>query len=190
MKIRNRIKGHRRVRASELVPHEMNPRTHTDTQREALRELYREIGFARSVLAYELPDGRLKLIDGHLRQSLDPDQEIDVEVLDVNDEEARKLLLSIDPLAQLAGYDTEAVDRLRATVATDSQTLEALWQAVSHNQALSDAALKKSKSGARQQNAEEETRFLVLIECENERQQVDLLRRFKREGLVCQAKTT
>jgi len=59
----------------------------------------RAVGFARSLLAYEVPDGRLKLLDGHLRRDLDPDMEVDVEVLDVNDEEARALLLSIDPLA-------------------------------------------------------------------------------------------
>ena len=55
----------------------------------ALAALYEEVGFARSLLAYELPDGRLKLIDGHLRQSMDPDMEVDVEVLDVDDAEAR-----------------------------------------------------------------------------------------------------
>ena len=31
------------------------------------------MGFARSLLAYELPDGRLKLLDGHLRQEMDPE---------------------------------------------------------------------------------------------------------------------
>jgi hypothetical protein len=59
--IRNRIKSHRRVRAGELVPHEFNFRTHDAGQRAALKALYREVGFARSLLAYELPDGRLKL---------------------------------------------------------------------------------------------------------------------------------
>ena len=49
------------------------------------------------MLAYELPDGRLKLIDGRLRRDLEPDMEVDVEILDVNDAEARALLLSIDP---------------------------------------------------------------------------------------------
>lgn len=212
--IRNRIKGHRRVRAGDLVPHEMNPRTHSDTQREALAALYKEIGFARSLLAYETPCGacggssvqtpggfpscnickgsgyRLKLIDGHLRQGMDPNMEVDVEVLDVNDEEARKLLLSIDPLAQLAGFDAEAVDKLRATVQSDSDTLNSLWSAVAQSQAITNETLKKSRERKSQRSDEEETRFLVLIECENERQQVDLLRRFKREGLVCQAKTS
>src|SRR5437016_7437705 len=87
--IRNRIKDHRRVRAGDLVPHELNFRTHPEHQKAALQALYAEVGFARSPLAYELPDGRLKLIDGHLRRDLNPDMEVDVEVLDVNDDEAR-----------------------------------------------------------------------------------------------------
>src|SRR5215468_10780157 len=100
--IRNRIKAHRRVRAGDLVPHEFNFRTHPDMQRAASEALYREVRFTRSLLAYELPDGRLKLIDGHLRRDIDPDMEVEVEVLDVSEEEARTLLLSIDPLAELA----------------------------------------------------------------------------------------
>src|ERR671925_1031896 len=100
--IRNRIKAHRRVRAGDLVPHEWNFRLHPDVQRAALAALYREVGFARSLLAYELPDGRLKLLDGHLRREIDPDMEVEVEVLDVSEEEARTLLLSIDTLAELA----------------------------------------------------------------------------------------
>ena len=97
--IRNRIKCHRRVRAGDLVPHELNFRLHPEHQKAALQALYREVGFARSLLAYETADGRLKLIDGHLRRDLDPDMEVDVEILDVTEEEARALLLSIDPLA-------------------------------------------------------------------------------------------
>src|SRR5687768_16912877 len=103
--VRNRIKKHVRVRAGDLVPHELNPRVHPDSQRAALRALYDEVGFARSLLAYELPDGRLKLIDGHLRAAMDAEQVVEVEVLDVSDEEARRLLLAIDPLALLAEYE-------------------------------------------------------------------------------------
>jgi hypothetical protein len=110
--IRNRIKSHRRVRAGDLLPHELNYRLHPDGQRAALEALYREVGFARSLLAYELPDGRLKLIDGHLRRDLDPDMEVDVEILDVTEDEARALLLSIDPLAALAQTQEQLHDRL------------------------------------------------------------------------------
>src|SRR5437763_14370771 len=110
--VRNRIKAHRRVRAGDLVPHEWNFRTHPGLQRAALQALYREVGFARSLLAFELPDGRLKLIDGHLRRDLDPDMEVEVEILDVTEDEARTLLLSIDPLAALAVEQQELHDRL------------------------------------------------------------------------------
>jgi hypothetical protein len=41
-------------------------------------------------------------LGGHLRRDLDPDMEVDVEVLDVTEDEARKLLLTIDPLTALA----------------------------------------------------------------------------------------
>jgi hypothetical protein len=53
--VRNRIKGHRRVRAGDLVPHEWNFRLHPEQQRAALQALYREVGFARSLLASSLP---------------------------------------------------------------------------------------------------------------------------------------
>src|ERR671924_300730 len=127
--IRNRIKGHRRVRAGDLVPHEFNFRLHPEEQRAALQALYREVGFARSLLAYELPDGRLKLLDGHLRRDLDPDMEVDVEVLDVNDAEARALLLSIDPLAALAQTQEQLHARLQELTPVESEELRAAWEA-------------------------------------------------------------
>src|SRR5947209_19470846 len=122
--IRNRIKAHRRVRAGDLVPHEFNFRTHPGHQRAALEALYREVGFARSLLAYELPDGRLKLIDGHLRRDIDPDMEVEVEILDVTEEEARTLLLSIDPLVGLGQMQEQLYERLRQNTATAHPELE------------------------------------------------------------------
>jgi hypothetical protein len=110
--IRNCIKAHRHIRASDLVPPEWNFRAHPDVQRTALLALYQEVGFARSLLANEMPDGRLKLLDGHLRRDLDPDMEVDVEVLDITDEEAQSLLLSLDPLAALAETQTQLYQRL------------------------------------------------------------------------------
>src|SRR6202035_206442 len=126
--IRNRIKGHRRVRAGDLVPHEWNYRLHPESQKAALQALYREVGFARSLLAFELPDGRLKLIDGHLRRDIDPDMEEDVELLDVNEEEARALRLSIDPLAALAETQQQLQDRLLELTPAIPPELQAAWE--------------------------------------------------------------
>ena len=182
---RNRIKAHRRIRAGDLVPHELNPRTHSDAQRRALAALYEEIGFARSLLAYELPDGRLKLIDGHLRQTLDPELEVDVEILDVSDTEARTLLLSLDPLARLAGYDTQVLDELRAVTQTDSDAIRDLWQTIAQEEAVVQEDLAEAEQEASQEPLTGQ--FLVLVECAGEEQQLKLLARFRKEGLECRA---
>jgi hypothetical protein len=183
--VRNRIKAHVRVRAGDLVPHELNPRVHPQVQRQALAALYQEVGFARSLLAYELPDGRLKLIDGHLRRDTDPDMEVEVEVLDVDDAEARALLLSIDPLAQLAENDPAVLDRLRCLTHTGSDALANLWDAVGRSGAAVRATLAKPPPAPREPAVPEQ--FLILVECPDEPTQTALLARFRQEGLSCKA---
>ncbi len=179
--IRNRIKGHRRVRAGDLVPHEWNFRTHPALQRAALTALYQEVGFARSLLAYELPDGRLKLIDGHLRRDLDPDMEVEVEILDVTEDEARTLLLSIDPLAALAEQQEQLHERLLELTPTASEELQAAWHA-------STEAYRRAVEQDERFGSESLTEaFYVLVTCRDERQQVELLARFQAEGLECKA---
>ncbi len=181
MSIRNRIKGHRRVRAGELIPHELNFRLHPDLQRSALEALYKDVGFARSLLAYELPDGRLKLLDGHLRRDFDPDMEVEVEILDVNDEEARTLLLSIDPLAALAETQEALHDRLMEIAPARPPELLAAWQAEA------EAAVTKFARSNGEKSLHLEEQFLILVTCRDERHQVELLDRFQGEGLECKA---
>lgn len=179
---RNRIVKHVRIRAGDLMPHELNPRRHSEAQRAALAKLYDEIGFARSLLAYEMPDGRLKLIDGHLRATMDPEQMVDVEVLDVSDAEARALLLAIDPLAQLAGYETDTLSKLRETVERDSEAIKSLWEAITE---ASNATKKRLGDEASRDLPDQ---FLILIECHDEAEQRLLLAKFQKDGLRCQAK--
>jgi ParB-like chromosome segregation protein Spo0J len=180
--MRNRIKEHRKVRFADLLPHELNPRIHSEAQRAVLTQLYEEVGFARSLLAYELPDGRLKLIDGHLRRDLTPDAVLDVEVLDVNDAEARALLLAIDPLAQLAATDEEVLTKLREVAEADSAACRSLREAL----AAEEAAVRQRLKG---QDQPLEEQFLVVVFCEDETEQKELLKRFAAEGLKCEAKT-
>ena len=88
MQVRDRIVELRRVPAGELRPHPKNWRTHPKAQQEALRGILAEIGYADALIAWQLPDGALQLIDGHLRAETTPDQEVPVLVLDVTEEEA------------------------------------------------------------------------------------------------------
>ena len=181
MELRNRIKGHRVVRAGDLVPHPLNWRGHPESQRAALLALYDEVGFARSLLAYELGDGRLQLIDGHLRRDLTPDAEVTVEIVDLSDEEARVLILSLDPLAALATADDSALRELKRITETDSEALLALWANLGNVEALrtdDDEPLKDDEPEVGEQ-------WLVLVTCADEREQAELLRQFQREGIRC-----
>lgn len=122
--IRDRIKELRRVPASQLIPNEKNWRTHPQAQQEALRGVIEEIGYADALIAYESPDGTLKLIDGHLRQDLHPEAIVPVLVLDVTEAEADKLLATLDPLAALAEADKDKLEALLRDVRFDTPAVQ------------------------------------------------------------------
>jgi hypothetical protein len=119
--MRDRVVELRRVRAGDLRPNPRNWRLHPRHQEEALRDLLAEIGFADAVLARELEDGALELVDGHLRRSIDPDAVVPVLILDVDEAEADKLLVTLDPLAALATADPEPLRALLESVGTASE---------------------------------------------------------------------
>ena len=123
MQIRDRIKELRRVPASALRPNPKNWRTHPQAQQDALRGVLAEVGIADAVLARELPDGSLMLVDGHLRAETITDAEVPVLVLDVNEAEADKILATLDPLAAMAEADSAKLDELLREVQTGNEAL-------------------------------------------------------------------
>ena len=112
--IRDRIKDFRRVPASELRRNPKNWRVHSDVQRDALRGVLAEIGFAGAALAYEAEDGALELIDGELRADEAGDQEIPVLILDVTADEAETLLATFDPIGAMADANDDVLRELLA----------------------------------------------------------------------------
>lgn len=124
MKIRDRIKELRRVPAKDLRPNPKNWRTHPQAQQDALRGVLAEVGIADALLARELPDGSLMLVDGHLRADTDPGTEWPVLILDVNEAEADKLLATFDPLAAMAEADGAKLDSLLREIDTGSEALQ------------------------------------------------------------------
>jgi hypothetical protein len=128
MKVRDRIKAFKRVPASELLPNPKNWRTHPKEQQDALRGVLAEIGIADACIARELPDGSLMLIDGHLRAETVADAKVPVLILDVTEEEADKLLLTLDPLASMADSDADKLQELLKGVATDNEALQQMME--------------------------------------------------------------
>lgn len=135
MQIRDRIKELRRVKAKDLVPNRKNWRVHPKAQARALRGLLAEVGYADALLARELPDGKLQLIDGHLRAETTPNAIVPVLVLDVSEEEADKLLLTLDPLAGMAEADAGRIKALLASVRTDSVAVGELLERIAGEEA-------------------------------------------------------
>jgi len=178
MRIRDRIRELRRVRASELRPNPRNWRVHPQEQREALHGVLAEIGYADALLARPLADGTLELLDGHLRAETTPDMEVPVLVVDLDDAEAAKLLAVHDPLAAMARADQEMLVQLLADVETDS---EALGRLLDQMGGASGEELGATP-GAEPEIPE---LFQVVIECDGEEQQRTLYERFVAEGLKC-----
>ncbi len=131
--IRDRIVELRRVPASELAPNPENWRTHPEAQRTLLSDMMAEIGIADAVAARALPGGGLQLIDGHLRRELLGDQMVPVLVLDVSEDEARKLLVSLDPLAAMAGTNQAALDELVSQIEPETAGLADLLKMLVSN---------------------------------------------------------
>ena len=126
MKIRDRIKELRRVRASELKPNPANWRKHPQAQQDALRGILAEVGFADAVLARELSDGSLQLIDGHLRCETAAEESIPVLVLDIDEAEANTLLATLDPICGMAEADVTKLADLLDEIETNSQALQSM----------------------------------------------------------------
>ena len=127
--IRNRIKELRQVKASDLIPNPRNWRMHPNGQVNALSGILAEIGYADALIAYETPDG-LMLIDGHLRAEATPDMEVPVLITDLNEDEANKLLMTLDPLASMAETNIELFDELRQITTIDNAELREMLDAI------------------------------------------------------------
>jgi ParB-like nuclease domain len=183
MKIRDRIKELRRVPAAELRPNPRNWRTHSDAQRDALQGILAEVGYAGALLARELPDGSLELIDGHLRAETTPAMPVPVLVLDVNEDEANKILATHDPLAALAGTNKAALEKLLDDVQTESAAVQSLLDN------LIPAAEVLDDDPQPAPDASIPRLFQIVVECRDEKEQQAVYERLVREDVKCRLLT-
>ncbi len=185
MKIRDRIKDFRRVKASLLRPHPKNWRIHPEAQQNALRGVLAEIGYAGALLARELSDGSLELIDGHLRAETTPDAEVPVLVLDLDEDEAAKLLAVHDPLAGMAETNENVLAELIDQVETESDAVQALLDGMLHEPEMpSDETESESPKEVDIPEA-----FQVVIDCRDESEQQTIYERMTGEGYSCRLLT-
>ena len=164
---RDRIKGLRKIHASDLVPHPMNWRRHPEAQREALRGVLSEVGIVDVPICRELPDGRLQLLDGHLRQEVLSDAEISVLVLDISDDtEAAKVLATLDPIAAMAEASAKELDELLRTFQTGSEEVAAMLAELAEETGIVPPDFEPSTAGS--QSRLDEKSKITCPECKHE----------------------
>lgn len=116
---RSRIVRLDRVSAGDLAYHPGNWRRHPQAQRRAMNAVLEEVGFVTGVITREREDGKLEVIDGHLRTDLASDQTIPVIVTDLSEDEVDIVMATFDPIAEMAEADTEALADLLAKPAVN-----------------------------------------------------------------------
>ena len=181
MKIRNRIKDFRLVPSKELRPNPKNWRSHPPSQRNALKGILAEVGIADAVLARELEDGTLILLDGHLRTEVLPDQEVPVLVLDVTAEEADKILLTHDAITDMAEIDEEQFELLMESVHFESDAVEQMLHEMMGE--TPDDETESEGSSPPEKSVPEILQ--IIVTCRDIDQQGKIYERLTAEGLEC-----
>jgi hypothetical protein len=106
----NRIVGEGMVAAGELVPHPQNWRKHPANQAGALGKTLDGVGWVQRVIVNRRTG---RMLDGHLRAELARKQgeatPVPVVYVDLSEDEERAVLATIDPIANMAVADDEAL---------------------------------------------------------------------------------
>lgn len=185
MQIRDRIKELRRVRAGDLRPNPRNWRLHPQVQQDALRGVLAEVGYADALLARELDDGTLMLVDGHLRAETTPDAVVPVLVLDVDEIEADKILLTHDPLASMATVSDENLQQLLADVQTENAAVQSMLEQLASS-APGSAGVSPEFTPPEVTISES---YQVVVECRDEDDQKDVFDQMHSAGYRCRVLT-
>lgn len=117
-KYRNRINGFRTVNARDLRVHDDNTfRGHPEEQREAMQSILADVGLVDVLKVVEGDDGELYVLDGRLRRDVIGNGTVQVAVLDLTPDEAKRVLASYDAVGDLAEVDSDALDALLREIA-------------------------------------------------------------------------
>jgi len=146
------------MRAGDVLEHPLQHKAHPEEQTAPLLGGLEQVGKVDFLRAYysERNKGKLTYWDGHGRRGLDPNEQWNVAIYDLNDAEADLMLFTFDPITMLAKVEIEKARELQALLNPSSDSLKDLCEALSakyRNQHESAAALlgketeRKSKKG-------------------------------------------
>jgi hypothetical protein len=123
---RNRIVGHGEEAPEQLLANPANWRLHPREQQQALAGALSEVGWVAEVLVNRTTG---HVVDGHLRVDLAitrGEPSVPVAYVELNENEERLVLASLDPLAAMATAEKDALEALLAAIETDDAALSAM----------------------------------------------------------------
>lgn len=132
---------------ADLAENPANWRTHPTSQVNALTAAISEVGWAGACLYNERTK---RLIDGHARKKVAVEQgteRIPVLVGNWTDEQEKKILATLDPLAAMAEADKDKLEALLKEVATDDESLNGMLRGLAVDAGLPDPALPEAGGG-------------------------------------------
>jgi hypothetical protein len=138
---RIRNKGLRVVRVADIEDNPLNFRTHPEAQRAAFAGIETEIGYYGYPDVYETEAGTIRLIDGQLRKEhllskYGPEATIEVNMTDFDEREAKKALLTHDPISAMAEEDRVILGKLMDQVTTESDELSKMLETMAEGAGL------------------------------------------------------
>jgi len=152
---RNRIISHGEESPAAIVANPANWRTHPKAQVEALTAVLDEVGWVQSVVVNRRTG---RLVDGHLRVVVAEQQGVEklpVVYVDLDEDEEKKILASLDPLAAMAGVDGEKLQALLAEIEAEQPALRDMLADLAAQNGLTELASEDDDPGAQLDRADE-----------------------------------
>ena len=175
---------------ASLTPNPSNWRRHPDKQKEALAASIAEFGWLSAPI-WNKQTGRL--VDGHARVEQAVGfgvASIPVRVIDVPEATERRILAAFDRIGEMREVDDDRLLSLLNEARESEAGLPPGWlddDVTEVEKRLAELQNALSEETAERESAPLEERYLVLVLCQNEREQTALLERFAEEGLECRA---
>lgn len=163
----------------------LNWRIHGAGQRKALAAALAELGWAGACLLNETTG---RLIDGHLRiETVPPKTAVPVLVGRWTEEQERKILATLDPIAAMAEANAAQLDELLAEVDLGEEGYAELSSFLDE---LSEEQPDETTDAGHGERPHPPARNIgevwqVIVECRSEREQKRLFARLTKEGLTC-----
>lgn len=107
------------VDPTDLLAHPLNARRHPGSQRDALRESLGRVGWV-DIVKVNRRTGHV--VDGHARieEAISAGAPVPVLYLDMDEEDERYVLATLDPIGALASYDADVLGQLKESIQIES----------------------------------------------------------------------